>query len=42
MKNIYALITQVDQACREIVDEIKKQGLYNNTMIKSMNLVKAS
>ena len=33
MKNIYALITQVDQACREIVDEIKKQGLYNNTMI---------
>mmetsp|Transcript_3487 Transcript_3487/g.6595 ORF Transcript_3487/g.6595 Transcript_3487/m.6595 type:complete len:683 (-) Transcript_3487:80-2128(-) len=33
MKNIYALITQVDQACKEIVDEIKKQGLYNNTMI---------
>jgi Arylsulfatase A and related enzymes len=33
MKNMYALITQVDQACKEIIDEIKKQGLYNNTMI---------
>ena len=33
MKNIYALITQVDQACKEIVDELKKQGLYNNTMV---------
>jgi Arylsulfatase A and related enzymes len=33
MKNIYALITQVDQACKEIIDEVKKQGLYNNTMI---------
>jgi len=33
MKNIYALITQVDQACKDIVDEVKKQGLYNNTMI---------
>jgi len=33
MKNIYALITQVDQACKEIVDELKKQGVYNNTMI---------
>ena len=33
MKNIYALITQVDQACKEIVDELKKQGLFNNTMI---------
>ncbi len=33
MKNIYALITQVDQACKEIVDELKKQGIYNNTMV---------
>jgi arylsulfatase A-like enzyme len=33
MKNIYALITQVDQACKEIVDEVKRLGLYNNTMI---------
>eukprot|EP00554_Chaetoceros_debilis_P015659 CAMPEP_0194125152 /NCGR_PEP_ID=MMETSP0150-20130528/59311_1 /TAXON_ID=122233 /ORGANISM="Chaetoceros debilis, Strain MM31A-1" /LENGTH=751 /DNA_ID=CAMNT_0038818947 /DNA_START=128 /DNA_END=2383 /DNA_ORIENTATION=- len=33
MKNIYALITQVDQACKDIVDEVKKKGLYNNTMI---------
>jgi arylsulfatase len=33
MKNIYALITQVDQACKEIVDELKKQDLFNNTMI---------
>ncbi len=33
MKNIYALITQVDQACKEIVDELKRQGLYNNTMV---------
>ena len=33
MKNVYALITQVDQACKEIVDELKKQDIYNNTMI---------
>jgi len=33
MKNMYALITQVDQACKEIVDELKKQDLFNNTMI---------
>jgi len=33
MKNIYALITQVDDACKQIVDEIKRQGLYDNTMI---------
>jgi len=33
MKNMYALITQVDQACKEIVDEIKKQGLLDETMI---------
>ena len=33
MKNMYALITQVDQACRDIVEEIKSQGLLNETMI---------
>jgi arylsulfatase len=33
MKNMYALITQVDDACRRIVDELKQQGEYNNTMI---------
>jgi len=33
MKNMYALITQVDQACKEIVDEVKKQGLLDETMI---------
>jgi hypothetical protein len=33
MKNYYSLITQVDKACEEIVDEIKAQGLYENTLI---------
>jgi arylsulfatase len=33
MKNMYALITQIDQACRDIVEEIKAQGLLNETMI---------
>jgi len=33
MKNVYALITQVDHACKEIVDELKKQDIYNNTLI---------
>ncbi len=33
MKNYYALITGVDQACKEIVDKLKEEGLYNNTMI---------
>ena len=33
MKNMYALITQIDQACRDIVEEIKSQGLLNETMI---------
>ncbi len=33
MRNIYALITQIDMASKQIVDEVKKQGLYNNTMI---------
>ena len=33
MKRIYALITQVDQACKQIVDELRRQDLLNNTMI---------
>lgn len=33
MKNYYALVTGVDQACKEIVDKLKEEGLYNNTMI---------
>lgn len=33
MKNMYALISQVDEACRQVVEEIKRQDLYNNTMI---------
>ena len=33
MRNYYALITGVDQVCKQIVDELKKEGLYNNTMI---------
>ena len=33
MKNYYSLVTEVDQACREIVDELKAQGLYEDTLI---------
>ncbi len=33
MRNMYALVTQIDTASKQIVDEVKKQGLYNNTMI---------
>jgi arylsulfatase len=33
MKNYYALVTGVDQACKGIVDKLKQDGLYNNTMI---------
>lgn len=33
MRRIYALITDVDKAMENIVNEIKKQDLYNNTMI---------
>lgn len=33
MRNYYALVTGVDQACKEIVDKLKNDGLYNNTMI---------
>ena len=33
MKNYYALVTGVDQACKEIIDRLKEDGMYNNTMI---------
>ena len=33
MRNYFALVTGVDQACKEIVDRLKEEGLYNNTMI---------
>jgi len=33
LKNTYSLITQVDDACRLIVEELKAQGIYNNTMV---------
>ena len=33
MKNYYRLITQVDDACKEIVQELDSQGLLQDTMI---------
>ena len=33
MRNYYALVTGVDKACKEIIDKLKQEGLYNNTMI---------
>jgi arylsulfatase len=33
MKNYYSLVTEVDQACREIVDELKRQGILDETLI---------
>lgn len=33
MKNYYSLITEVDIACREIVEELERQDLLNDTMI---------
>ena len=33
MKNYYALITHVDKVCEEIVDQLEKDGLMNQTMI---------
>lgn len=33
MKNYYSLITEVDKACEHIVDELKRQGIYEETMI---------
>ncbi|KAG7366745.1 mucin-desulfating sulfatase N-acetylglucosamine-6-sulfatase [Nitzschia inconspicua] len=33
MKNYYSLVTEVDEACREIVENLKRRNLLNNTMI---------
>lgn len=33
MINYYALVTEVDQACQEIVENLKRRGLLNNTMV---------
>lgn len=33
MKNYYALVSGVDKACKQIVDKLKEEGLYNSTMI---------
>lgn len=33
MKNYYSLITEVDIACREITEELERQGVLNNTLI---------
>ena len=33
MKKYYSLITEVDKACENIVSELKRQGIYEETMI---------
>ena len=33
MINYYSLITEVDQACREIIEELKLQGILDDTLI---------
>ena len=33
MRNYYALVTGIDRACEAIVDRLKSEGLYDNTMI---------
>jgi arylsulfatase len=33
MKNYYRLATEVDTTCGRVIDELKKQGLYDNTLI---------
>ncbi|CAB9524021.1 Extracellular sulfatase Sulf [Seminavis robusta] len=33
MKNYYSLITEVDEACKDIVDELERQGIANETLI---------
>jgi len=33
MKNYYALVSEVDQACERIVEELKNQGILNETMV---------
>jgi hypothetical protein len=41
MKKIYALITQVDMASSQIVNELKKSGEYNNTMVSKCDYLAA-
>jgi len=33
MQNYHALVTEVDRACQQIVDELKNQSVYEDTMI---------
>ena len=33
MLNLYRMATEVDTACGRIMDELRKQGVYNNTFI---------
>jgi len=33
MKNYYSLVTEVDEACRDIVQELEAQGILNETLI---------
>ena len=33
MKNYYRLATEVDTTCGRLIEELKKQGLYDNTLI---------
>jgi arylsulfatase len=33
MKNYYALVTEVDQACQDIVENLKRRNLLNTTMV---------
>lgn len=33
MKNMYRMITGVDEACKNIVDELDRQGVLNETLI---------
>lgn len=33
MRNYYSLITEVDKACKEIVQELENQGILNETLI---------
>lgn len=33
MRNYFALVSGVDEACRKIVNQLKEDGLYQNTMV---------
>lgn len=33
MKNYYRMATEVDASCGRLIDELKRQGVYNNTLI---------